>query len=421
MSSLVHHVVRRGLEAAHEQYQQVYNHKYYGLQIGTLDDDETFTAKEPKKLPFKMPVWGGLVLLTTIIAYFLIMFAVRYTLELLLTTLATVETPSYSPIALPPTSARVPLLAEDTKDDSTKADTDLALVKNKPITAKIRSSLRHLKAVAGPWSRFRGVHVAVIYAISYQLLHTWLLALFPSNLLDSPYAAVPAIATHMILARFSTTWTHRVISLPVDRPWYRRLVSRAIFKKVLLPTAAWATAEQVAIYFPQTLYYRLHLHNVTVDPPSFWGFDQARQRTVILQSWLVVFVGVALTFLVVIPVQATLVRVQASTLSEDDEPIVPFDRTFGGKVVPESEGGRGVVGMLDAWRSFEWNSRLRLVRLYVKIIGIQIVTTVAFVVLLVTEMRMILGKKQFDEAVRSMGHQEEGGFFYGVCTRCRGL
>ncbi|RJE16779.1 hypothetical protein PHISCL_10884, partial [Aspergillus sclerotialis] len=43
---------------------------------------------------------------------------------------------------------------------------------------------------------------------------------------------------------------------------------------------------------------------------------------------------VALFVLLQIPATVTLVRVAASMLPEEDETIVPFDRTFGGKTTP---------------------------------------------------------------------------------------
>ena len=408
MSNLVHHVVRRGLIVARDQYNDFQN-DHNGFQIGTTDENGVFTANEPEKPTFKLPVWGGLILAATVFAYLFAMFAIRYTLELLMTTLTTVETPSYTPVALPPTSSGAPLLGEDTKtseEEQLKLDSDLTLIKNKPITAKIRTTFKHLRAVAGPWSRFRGLHVAAIYALGYQLIHSLSLSLLPYSLRSSLFEALTAVATAVLLTRLSATWTHRVISLPVDKPWYRRLTSRATVKKLLLPTAAWATAEQIAMYFPQSLFNSVGLDRFAYDPHHLWSSSPETQRRVMIHSWLVIFVALALVILVVLPAQVTLVRVQASVLPEEDEPIVPFDRTFGGKVVPESEGGKGVLGMLDAWKTFEWSSRLRLVGLYMKIIAIQMFTTLVFVLLMIGELRMIVGREGFDQGVKKMTRRE---------------
>ncbi len=78
-------------------------------------------------------------------------------------------------------------------------------------------------------------------------------------------------------------------------------------------------------------------------------------------------------------------------LPEDDESIVPFDRTFAGKVVPEIVGGTGAVGMLDAWKSFDKSARIRLIKLYGKIFAVQVATTIMFFMVVVAELRIIMG------------------------------
>ena len=38
-------------------------------------------------------------------------------------------------------------------------------------------------------------------------------------------------------------------------------------------------------------------------------------------------------------------------LPDEDEAIVPFDRSFGGKVVPAILGGSGKLSIRDAWKT----------------------------------------------------------------------
>ena len=66
-----------------------------------------------------------------------------------------------------------------------------------------------------------------------------------------------------------------------------------------------------------------------------------------------------------------------------------------------------MVGMLDAWKTFGWGSRLRLVGLYAKIVAIQFTFTVGFLMVLVAEMRLILGGEKFDKVVRKVGGRED--------------
>ena len=78
-------------------------------------------------------------------------------------------------------------------------------------------------------------------------------------------------------------------------------------------------------------------------------------------------------------------------LPEEDESIVPFDRTFAGKVKPEILGGSGAVSMLDAWRSFDRSARIRLMKLYFKVFIVSIFTTIMFVMVVIGELRLTMG------------------------------
>ena len=99
---------------------------------------------------------------------------------------------------------------------------------------------------------------------------------------------------------------------------------------------------------------------------------------------------------------------QASLLPEDDEPIVPFDRTFGGKVVPAIIGGSGMIGMRDAWKTFDWNATVRVVKVYVKTALMQTALFMFFLATVAVELRLMLGP-QLDRIIRDgmrKGHDE---------------
>jgi hypothetical protein len=117
------------------------------------------------------------------------------------------------------------------------------------------------------------------------------------------------------------------------------------------------------------------------------------QQTVMgLKAIGIAVLSLVLGFFVVIPANVALTRVQASLLNDTEETIVPFDRSFGGKVVPEIVGGSGVIGMLEAWKSFDWDSRIRLIKAYCKVFAMQMAVTLMFTVLLVSQLFIIVGK-----------------------------
>jgi hypothetical protein len=99
----------------------------------------------------------------------------------------------------------------------------------------------------------------------------------------------------------------------------------------------------------------------------------------------------ALFIAIQIPALVTMVRVAASMLPEEDETIIEFDRTFQGRTTPEIVGGQGKIGMVEAWKSYPKNSRLRLLKLIAKVAAISAAAWLGFVMVLVAETHILLG------------------------------
>ena len=285
-----------------------------------------------------------------------------------------------------------PLLSQDHKSEKAHVvESDLFLVKQKPITSKMRSTIKHLRAQAGPLARFRGLHVAIIY----RLLHGSIIGFFSANVVSHPLVRpFVAILASIALCRIQMTWTHIVISQPSSKSWIRRIPSRAAVKNILVPTTVLAIAEQAAVCVPSGLFL---LANQAFNEEMNESVGRA-QNIALLQMFFIVLIAIGIVVLVVIPADVTLKRVQASMLPEEDESIVPFDRTFAGKVKPEILGGSGAVSMLDAWKSFDRSARIRLMKLYLKIFLVSIFTTIIFSMLIVGELKLAMGDN-FNEAV----------------------
>ena len=279
-----------------------------------------------------------------------------------------------------------PLL--DQKPEDAKAiEADLFLVKQKPITSTMRSAVKHLKARGGRLARFRGFHVALIYHIALSVGTNFMTSLFgsPFGSLTRPLAF---IVVSIVLARLHMTWTHIVISNPSEKGWYRRIHSGSAVRNIIIPTAVSAIA-QLALCLPALM---LSMAGDMLQRPSNYGFEKADARKF---AWFQVAAAaiafIVIVVLVVIPADVTLKRVEASMLPEEDEAIVPFDRTFGGKVVPQILGGSGAISMFDAWKTFDRSARVRLLKLYAKIFLIQAITTILFIIVMVGELRLIMG------------------------------
>ena len=300
-------------------------------------------------------------------------------------------------------SIDAPLL--DQKPEEAKAiEADLFLVKQKPITSTMRSAVKHLKARGGRLARFRGFHVALIYHTALSVGTNFMTSLFgsPFGSLTRPLAF---IVVSIVLARLHMTWTHIVISNPSEKSWYRRMHSGGAVRNVMIPTAVSAIA-QTSLLIPA--YMACIVSDIRLRP-SKYGIDNLHdaRKYAHLMVAAAAIAFIVIIVLVVIPADVTLKRVQASMLPEEDEAIVPFDRTFGGKVVPQILGGSGAVSMFDAWKTFDRSARIRLLKLYAKVFLVQAFTTIVFIIVMLGELRLTMGD-DFFKAVRMAKYRRHG-------------
>jgi hypothetical protein len=285
---------------------------------------------------------------------------------------------------------------------SKNTDPEVLLVKQQPITSSFRSTIKHLQAKAGFRARFRGIALFAAYSIALS---------FVSGLVGSiffvPRGAAPVLGA-VLLANLSLAWTHIVISDPSPKPWFRRLPEAKVWKKVAGPTAILAIAEQLTIVLPALL---ARIYGLDMDPKSAANMSGSAKSAAALKGFSVFILCIVLGLVIVVPANVMLTRVQASLLADDQETIVPFDRSFGGKVIPEIVGGSGVIGLLDAWKTFDWNSRVRLIKAYAKVFAIQFALSLFFVGVAVAQLFIIIGKSDLKKIITDPKNGDETNAF----------
>lgn len=274
---------------------------------------------------------------------------------------------------------------QDVDDEADIDQPDVLLVRNKPITASIRQTILHLRAHAGFLSRFRGMSMYLVWSFVSAIL----ISIFSGASGVRIYIALAAIVSQTLLATLHMAWIHIVISEPSEKKWYQRIPSYRTWPKIAPATALWATTNQIVSILPMLVTGSFgslkHMNNPEYEP------GKKDLYAVGAQAFLGMFLTLALFLLLQIPASVTLVRVAASMLPEEDETIVPFDRTFGGKTTPAIIGGQGKIGLVEAWRSFSWASRTRLVRLMIKVALISIACWALFTLVLVAEAHLLFG------------------------------
>lgn len=96
---------------------------------------------------------------------------------------------------------------------------------------------------------------------------------------------------------------------------------------------------------------------------------------------------------VLLPAAVTLTRIEATLLPEDQQTIVPFDRQAIVGDIDLTQRGASKSLFIEAWRSFDKPARLRLIKLYVKMVMIQLAVAFVGLHLIVAETYFIGGER----------------------------
>lgn len=197
------------------------------------------------------------------------------------------------------------------------------------------------------------------------------------------------------------TWIHVIISEPSSKRWYERIPRPFLrtWKKIAPAVAIWAVSSQVVTILPLLVTNSFGVLRRLGDPDYDPGMKDAYAGTG--QLFFAMLLTVALFVLLQIPATVAMVRVAASMLPEEDETIVPFDRTFGGLTTPEIIGGQGKIGIVEAWKSFNGECRRRLLRTVIKVAAIIVATWFLFSFIVMVEAHALFGPA-FGEMMKSM-------------------
>ena len=187
------------------------------------------------------------------------------------------------------------------------------------------------------------------------------------------------------------TWIHVIISEPSTKPWYRRITGpyTRVWKKIAPAVAIWAVTSQMTTILPLLVTGSFGVLRRLRDPDFNPDMKDAYAGTG--QLFFAMLLTVMMFILLQIPATVAMVRVAASMLPEEDETIVPFDRTFGGLTTPEIIGGQGKIGIAEAWRSFNGECRRRLLRTVVKVAVLITATWALFSVIIMIEAHLLIG------------------------------
>jgi len=349
------HLLRRTLEAASEH-----------LSSEKTGDWQALHDR------YQMPVWGTVLIGITTVAFILLDVSLEYTLRLIIN-LAIVETPATTVVKVYET-----IVDQDMKkDEVVDVEVETEVVSEKPVTSSIKRTLKHIKNIGGRTAYWRGLHIWLVYALIVMVFHMIAAPMRGHaglSTIVSPFIADMAAA--LLTARIHCAWTHATITSGY-RKYRERVINRVQWKQ-LLPVTALKVVGQ-------------HFFTIAVMASAgVCGALMERQTSNLGRAATALIpISVALfTWLfVVLPVGMMVVRKEASMLDESEETIVPFDRTFGNRIIP----GLNTLKLRDNWTSISRDTWYRVVMLHIKFVGIVALVGLVYFHVVLLEMWAIMG------------------------------
>jgi hypothetical protein len=380
-------LVKRGIAFAGDCKQKFAQHVSV---TKSPEDAEKFLRELLEK--FKSP--GSIALLSvTLISFVFLLCSVEYAIRFVATNLAIVEHTEQSSgrIALSdePDAPlyKAPLLEDFPEDQKLPIPEQQAALPIRPITAGLRSTIRHIHSMEGFRARFRGIKFALFYGLMFSMFSIIFQALF-IGLIGPMGSWFGTTAAALVCCNAHATWTHATIAAPSEKTFFQRFLPRQVARQLVLPTLRLHATVGMMRFVVVTL-GRVAVHKTR---------HSGRPHVTAHLGLLPIVVGLVMAFGIVLPSYIALIRTEASLLPEDMSAIVPFDRTFGGRFLQtedETTTRRCAfvkkVTVRGAFMTFNKDTYKRTAKMLVKFGIVTIALNTVAIGVLLAEVFMIAG------------------------------
>ena len=299
-------------------------------------------------------------------------------------------------------SEKYGLLEQEDYKDKKRAST--VAPKSAYLTSSIRATVRHLNAEAGDLSMFRGIGSAsAIYLVMIPLSLCIEFVSHKLSLIKKSGRVSEGVATHitsLIGCQMLATLIHVCISKPRYKFWFRRMpmtwlgVLRTAWVAIIVNGLTDDLVE-AAFYW---LTPSSKPGNGTIDTRGEKQVFQLSNGPLVRISVAVVIwsffksmlrgqIKPLIRLVLLRPFGAIQTRVCASMLRDDEDPVIPMDRSFQGR--PQSGGilqqSPEPLGFIAAAKTIDKKTYIRLVKLKFKVHVIETLITWAFWTLIFAE------------------------------------
>ena len=248
----------------------------------------------------------------------------------------------------------------------------------RPLTTSIRRTISHLLTLDDfGKSCFRGLGHMLFFVFLQIGSYILLLSAIPdktNTAAEGVLISLAAKVSKLLTVGSYASIMHAIVST-TPRPFFQRFPPVKTWKYLILPTCLTIFCSMLVSFL--FLFYNEYIGLAMTAMTLIRGGDgEVNFKLLVLAAyvnkpspWIPFF---SIFYYILIPSLMSLYRIQASLLPTQDETIVPFDRTFGGRAKPTGIDGRKVLGFHDALRSVTAADRQRIAILTAKTILISL-------------------------------------------------
>lgn len=227
------------------------------------------------------------------------------------------------------------------------------------ITAKRSVARRHLYNQGGFWFNYPGLSLFAVYmilGISITALATRFVA---TETLSFPALVLTKLLVGLLLTNLHMAWVHAVISKPNKKSLWQRIPGWREWIGIMPAASLDLACPKCVYYLTQKL---LTFLGESFLPTADNHIYQGPHSVLSTFKTFAIHMPVALEFLTSILTRAIYIRVAASMLPDDDEPVIPFDPSFGGRARNNETRCLSILDAVKTTRLQNWHHYRKIVR-----------------------------------------------------------
>ena len=248
------------------------------------------------------------------------------------------------------------------------------------VTSQRNFAHRHLLNERASWFNFTGLDVFMVYMLLTVGIMALANSIFAQEGAAFPVFVIFRLSLGLTLTNLHTGWIHTIISKPTGKTIWQRIPGWREWLKIL-PVASLDIVLPICVHYLATILL-VSFSGMLFAALSNQTCEKIPSTLATCGNIAFLIIPIASEYLASIFTGALYVRVAASMLPYNDQSVVPFDRSFGGRATSEAH----CLSILDAFRTMKVQNWYRYLKIVWEVFLIDYLWVCLSIVVIVVEL-----------------------------------